>query len=372
MNRIAIPRRAVIASSIAACLVLLQGCAETSAQEAPAAAAVPEVTTVKATAAGADNELRLPARAEAGESARLFARATGILAERLVDLGDSVEKGQVLARISAPEIDQSLREAEAGLIQAKADEELARVNFERAQSLIGSGAIPKELHSEREAAYAVAKASRAAATARVAGARERQSFQVVRAPFAGVISARNVERGDRVVGDSAAAATPLFELVALDPLRVVVDVPQSAVLQVAPGLRAEVRFPELAETVEAEVVRTSRRISGTAGGMRVELRLPNADGRLPDGMVGEVVLRVPRAQAVALVPISAVMQGAGGAQVATIDADVLAHRKVVTGRNLGSTIEILKGVAPGDTVIVSPNALLQPGTRVVAKAAAGS
>ncbi len=360
-----------LAAAAILALAFTQGCQRSVAQPAAAPAAVPEVLTVLARAAGDNTELRLPARALAGESVRIYARATGFLATRSVDIGDRVEAGQVLATIAAPEIDQALREAEADLVKARADEELARVNFERAGSLIGSGAISKELFNEREGANNVGKAARSAAEARLASARERQGFKTVRAPFAGVISTRSVERGDRVVGDQSGASS-LFELIALDPLRIVVDVPQSAAMQVRPGVKAEVRFPELAgEALQAEVVRSSQSISENAGGMRVELRLPNPGERLPAGMIGEVRLDLPRVAKAALVPISAVMQGAGGARVAIVDADSnLVHRTVVTGRNLGPEIEILDGIAPGDAVIASPNALLVPGTRVTAKAAA--
>lgn len=365
--------------AIAMAGLLLQGCnasvaeqsASTPATAAPAdSATVPEVLTVAAKPAGDSVELRLPARALPGESARIYARATGFLAERRVDIGDRVEAGQVLALITAPEIDQAVREAEAGLGEARADEDLARVNFERADALIGSGAIPKEQHGERRAAYEVAKAARAAAEARLSSARERKGFQTVRAPFAGVIVARSVERGDRVVGDQSGASA-LFELAALDPLRIVVDVPQSAVLQVRPGQQAQVSFPELGdEALPAEITRSAQAISEDAGGMRVELRLPNPDYRLPAGMVGQVRLHLPRSGQAALIPISALIQDAKGARVATIGADsLLTHRAVVVGRNLGPEVEILDGVKPGDAVIANPNALLQPGTPVRARPA---
>lgn len=357
--------------------LLLQACstggAEPPASSPAAPAAVTEVLTVDAKPAGDSFELRLPARAMPGESARIYARATGFLAERRVDLGDSVEAGQVLAVITAPEIDQAVREAEAGLGEARADEELARVNFERADTLIATGAIAKETHSERRAAFDVAKAARAAAEARLSSARERKGFQTVRAPFAGVIVARSAERGDRVVGDQS-GASPLFELAALDPLRITVDVPQSAVLQVRPGQQAQVRFPELGtNALPAEITRSAQSISEGAGGMRVELRLPNPGNRLPAGMVGEVRLSLPREGQAVLIPISALIQDAQGARVAAIGPDsTLTHRPVVVGRNLGPEVEILDGVKAGEAVIANPNALLQPGAAVRARPAGAS
>jgi RND family efflux transporter MFP subunit len=360
--------RAFAALALALAVALsTAGCERTQAQEAEvAAAALPEVLTAQARAADAAFELRLPARAIASESARLYPRATGFIAERHVDLGDRVKKGQVLALITAPEIDQAVREAEAGLGQAQADLALAKVNFERAARLVLSGAISKEEHNDRDAAQAVAQAALAAAQARLQSARERQSFREVRAPFDGVIAARNVERGDRVVGDSSGAALPMFEVSVLDPLRVLIDVPQSAALQVRPGLAAQVSFPELpGAPLQAQVIRSAMRISDEAGGMRVELQLPNPDDRLPAGMQGEVRLQVPRTATAVIVPISAVVQGPSESRVALLDANsAIDLRTVRIGRNLGNEVELLDGIQPGDTVILSPNALLQHGTRV--------
>jgi RND family efflux transporter MFP subunit len=344
------------------------GCARSDA-ETIAVPTTPEVLTAEARAAETSYELRLPARAFAGETAQLYARATGLVSDRRVDLGDEVSAGQVLAVISTPEVDAAVREAQADLLHSRASEELARTNFERADVLVRSNAISREMHSDRKAARDAAGAERAAAEARLASARDRQGFQTVRAPFAGVIAARNVERGDRVVGDSAGSATPLFTLNALDPLRIVLDVPQSAALQVRPGLRAEVSFPELpGERFPAEVVRSAQTLSTDAGAMRVELRLANPGNRIPAGMVGETRLSIPRAGAVVIVPESAVIADAQGARVARLDAaSKLDYRKVTPGRNLGNEIEILDGLSAGDQVVLAPNTLLRPGTRVVAR-----
>lgn len=363
-----LPSSVARAALAAALLTVLAACSRSAAEPA-AAAAVPEVLTVQARAADAAYDLRLPARALAGESAQIYARATGFVSERRVDLGDKVEAGQVLAVISAPEADQAVREAQAVLAQARADQELAKVNYDRADVLVGSGAISREFYSDRKANHDVAVAARAAAEARLSAARERQAFQSVRAPFSGVVVARNVERGDRVVGDSA-SATPLFEINALDPLRVVVDVPQHVALQVQSGLEGEVTFPELpGEAFKAQVVRSAQAISRDTGVMRTELRLANPNGRIPAGMVGTVDLRVPRAAPAVVLPVSTVIQRAGGAQVATLRGDsTLDYRDVTLGRNLGNEIEVLSGIAASDTVVLAPNALLTAGSKVKAKA----
>jgi RND family efflux transporter MFP subunit len=253
-------------------------------------------------------------------------------------------------------------------VRARASMELARVNYDRAAALVESGAISRELYSDRSANRDAAQAALAATQARLDSARERQGFQQVRAPFAGVIAARNVDRGDRVVGD-AASATPLFELNALDPLRILVDVPQGAALQVRPGLKAEVSFPELpGQRFDAEIVRSAQSISDDAGGMRVELRLPNPDHRIPAGMVGQVSLQVPRTAPAVVVPLSAISGPAGRSRVARVGADsTLEFKPVLLGRDLGGEVEVLDGLAVGDRVVLAPNALLQAGTRVAVK-----
>jgi len=152
-------------------------------------------------------------------------------------------------------------------------------------------------------------------------------------------------------------------------LRVVVDVPQNVALQIRNGVQAEVGFAELpGQRFQAEVVRSARTLSREAGAMRTELRLPNPDSRIPAGMVGTARLRLPRPAPAVILPVSTVVQRAAGAQVATLRPDsTLAFRDVTLGRNLGNEIEVLTGIAPGDTVILAPNALLADGHKVQAK-----
>lgn len=346
----------------------LAGCGHSGGT--PAAEDVPEVALVRAKPAQGDYALVLPARAQAGQTAQVYARATGLVDTRLADLGDRVHAGQVLATIAAPEIDQAVRQAQADVAQAQADLTLANGNHERAAAMLRTELISREDYSSRLGARDAARAALEAARAQLASARERQGFGSVRAPFEGVVSARNVERGDRVVGDAAAATAPMFRVDALDPLRIAVDVPQSAALQVRPGLRAQVTFPELpGEQFDAEVARTAQRISEEAGGMRVELRLPNPDYRIPSGMVGQVRLSVPRAAPAVVLPLAAVVQDGAAAKVARVDeGGQLRYAEIALGRNLGNEIEVLSGVAAGDPVVLAPNALLKEGTRVRAQA----
>lgn len=354
-----IPVFLVIASVLAAC--------SGHAGDAPPAPAVPEVLTVQPTPAEASRMLRLPAFTQPREAARIHSRATGFVARRLVDIGDRVEAGAVLAMISSPEVDEAVSEAQAQFAKAQADETLARSNHDRARALVESGVVSKQMYEDRRANLDVAAAARAAASARLAAARERQSFQVIRAPFEGRIVARNVERGDRVSGD-AAVGQPLFELQALDPLRVVVDLPQSMALQVRPGMKADVTFPGLAgEALHAIVERASGAISTGSGSMRAELLLPNPDARIPAGMSGTAIVRVPRSAPALLLPNTAVIRQAGTSRVAVVKAERIEFRDVALGRDLGNQTEVLSGLAAGDSVVLSPNGLLESGAKVRAR-----
>ncbi|MCD9027426.1 efflux RND transporter periplasmic adaptor subunit [Luteimonas sp. BDR2-5] len=353
------------ASAGVACALLLSGCGRGQAGQPAEAADTPGVQVAEARSADAEYALTLPARVQAGESAQLFARATGQVAERRVELGDAVAAGQVLATIAAPEVEQSVREAEAALARAEAELTLARGHHARAEAMLETQLISREDYSDRLGARDAAQAQLRAAQAQLASARDRQAFLQVRAPFAGIVSERNIERGDRVVGDAAGVSEPMFRIDALDPLRVIVDIPQRVALQVRPGLRAELVFPELPqERFEAEVVRTAQRISDEAGGMRVELRLPNPGSRIPSGMVGQVRLQVPRAAPATVVPLAALVQDAGQARVARVADGVVHFTEVTVGRNLGNEVEVVGGLEAGDRVVLAPNALLADGTRV--------
>jgi RND family efflux transporter MFP subunit len=356
-------KRFACAAAVLVAALFLAACSG-RAENSPPVAATPEVLTVRPVPAEQAYVLRLPARTQPQETARIYSRATGFVERRLVDIGDEVKAGTVMAVISTPEADAAVREARALLAKAAADEVRARVNHDRARVLAKSGVVSKEMYDDRKANYEVARAARVAAAARLAAAQERQGFQQVRAPFAGRVVARNVERGDRVNGD-AAAAQPLFVIHALDPLRVEVDIPQSAALQVRMGLDAEVTFPELRDQLlHARVARTAGAISAAAGFMRVELSLPNPGGRIPAGMAGTVSLHLPRAVPALLLPNTAVVQRTEGTRVAVVEHGRIQYRNVTSGRNLGERIEIISGLTADDTVVLSPNALLLPGTRV--------
>ncbi|MGL6290338.1 MAG: efflux RND transporter periplasmic adaptor subunit, partial [Silanimonas sp.] len=287
------------------------------------------------------------------------------------DLGDAVREGQVLAVISAPEIDAALVQARAEANVARADARLAQVNRERAEAVIARGAISQETLTTRVAEHERAVAAARAADGNVARWQRTQGFQTIRAPFAGTITARHVERGDRVTGDQAGGATPLFEIARLDRLRAAIDVPPAAALQVQDGLAVALQFNELpGRTFEATITRRAGVIDPARGTMRVELELDNAEAKLPAGLVGEARVSLPAPAGASLVPTNAIALREGRATVAQLDdGDVLRFVPVTVGRNLGAQVEVLAGLAPGTRVVLAPNALLKDGDAVRVAAA---
>lgn len=352
-------------------MAMLGGC--TGQAHENAGQDMPQVRIAVASESAPQDILSLPARVAPGLQVSIHARATGLVAQRYAGLGDSVKAGQVLAVIHAPEVDQAVRQAQAQRLQAAADLKLARSKYERTKGLVGSSAISKEQHEEREGAYEVARASLAAADARLANLHEQQSFQRVRAPIAGTITARHIEQGDRTIADQGAASQPLFELSTLDPLRVLVDVPQSAAMSIAKGQRASLRLAgSMATDKQAEVVRWSRRITQSTGGMRVELSLPNASGDVSPGMTGQLQLHLKQAHRPTLVPVSTLIQDGASTQVARLSSDNRIDLQPVTlGRNLGQRVEILHGISVGDRVVINPNAMLKPDMQVSISASDG-
>jgi len=328
--------------------------------------ALPLVRVIAPEVAQPAAEFRLPARTAPVEQALVYARATGIVAERRVDIGDRVKKGEVLAVVTAPEIDQAVDRARAAVAQARAKEQVAQTNLIRSQQLVEQGFLSRQVLDDRQGSFDAARADRLAADAELRRVSEIKGFQTVRAPFAGVIAERRVDRGDRVVGDSTSAEAYMFRLVRLDELRVSVDAPQSVVMRVQAGMNAEVIFPELpGKALTARVVRSSGVIDARTGTMQVELSLPNADGRIPAGMLGEVVFKVPRTHEVLLVPNSTVIVRDGKAQVAVVEnGSKVRFVAVQVGRNTGNATEVLAGIARNALLVTNPNALLRDGDSV--------
>ncbi len=312
--------------------------------------------------------LRLPARTVAAEEAEIFSRATGIVSERRVDIGDRVKAGDVLAVIEAPEVLRRVDRAKAGVAQATARAELARTALVRAQSMSKNRVISEEVLDERESAAKTAEADLVAARADLAEVEELAGFQTIRAPFDATVAARRIDRGDHIQGDQSQSRQGMFRLVRLNELRVELDAPPSVALKLKPGQKARVEFGEKAgQKFEAVVSRSSGVIDTASGTMRVELTMANADLAIPSGLTGTAFIELAAGEAALLVPTNTVFVRDGKPHVAKVVDGRISFTPVKAGRNFGGKVELLSGVAPGDQLVVSPNALLVEGQPVVAE-----
>jgi membrane fusion protein, multidrug efflux system len=347
---------------------LTQGAqALTRAPDAAAVKPAPRKVRVVSPKAGGDRfGLTLPGRTAPIEQARLSARAAGVVSDRRGEIGDQVKAGDVLVVIDAPEVRQQLDRANAAVAQTKARLALAELSLDRADELVPKRILTEQTRDERRANMQTAKADLDAANAEVRRLQEIEKFQTIRAPFDGTIISRQVERGDRVSGDSGGAAAFFYNIARLDQLRIEIDVPQSMALKVKAGTPARMTFAEIpGRLFDAKVIRTTQLIETASSTMRAELVMSNPDLELPAGLNGQVVLDVERESACVLVPGNALVVQQGGQFVAIVDeADKISFRAVRLGRDLGTEVEICSGLATSDRVILSPNALLKPGDTV--------
>lgn len=324
------------------------------------------VRVVRPEAAAGTSTLTLAGRTAPKEQALVSSRASGVVAERKVDIGDHVKEGDVLVVIEAPEIEQELQRARASVDQMKARLELARATLGRAESLVGKGHVSEQTVDERRATKMGADADLAAALAEVKRLEEVKSFQTIRAPFEGIVVARQVERGDKVSADSGQQGGYLLRIADLADLRIEIDVPQSYSLQVVPGVEAKVAFAELPDqALKARVARSSGLVDQTSSTMRAELLMPNPGHRIPAGLSGQVTLELGTADGTVTIPTNTLITREGRQMVATVDEQDRVRLKPVTvARDLGERVVIPTGLTVNDRVIVSPNALLRAGDQV--------
>jgi RND family efflux transporter MFP subunit len=325
----------------------------------------PDVRTVIAqhpTAQPLETDLLLPATVQAARQTTLYAQTSGYLKDWLVDIGDSVKEGQLLAEIDTPQVDQQLAQAKAALGQAKANLELAQVTANRWKELIKTHSVSSQETDEKLSAEKAREADYTAAEANVAQLSDLQRFKHIVAPFDGVITARLVEIGALIsVGSSP---TELFHIAQTDRMRVMVNVPQAYMRSVTPGLGADLvareyqnrRFP-------GTVTRTAKAIDPQSRTLLVEVMTPNQDGALLPGMYAQIHFKLKNQEPAVMIPASALVVRASGPMVAVVDANSrYAYRKVLLGRDLGAQMEITSGLSMDDRVVTTPTDDLTEGT----------
>jgi RND family efflux transporter MFP subunit len=323
----------------------------------------------------------LPATTLAFAAANLYARASGYIDKRLVDIGDRVKEGQLLVSISRPELDHQIGQNEGTLaqlqhtlVQAQANLELAKVTWDRDRPLVGQGwqtqqqgTIDVQTLKAREAAVSVAQANIAAQESFLRVLRQQKAYQSVVAPFDGVITARNIDVGSLVQADTT-SGTFLFTIMQSDVIRTQVYVPQDQAFGVRPGVDAVVRVPELpGRTFPGKVTRIADALQPGTRTLLTEIDIANPDGALKPGIYCTVELHVPRDTPSLLVPAEAIIFNRDGLQVAVIEGGTAHIRKISVARDLGTQVEVNDGIKQGDTVILNPRVDLVDGSRVQAR-----
>ena len=375
---------------------------------------VPVVAATRVRRAPEQLDIMLPGTSAALVEASIFARAAGYVKQRYVDLGDRVTEGQLMAEIETPELDQQAAQARAAvaqarqqlgqqraaLLQAQAQRDLAKITWERFRNLVAKGAVARQDADTQEAGFKSAEALVAAQEANLAAGDEnvRQAqanldrlgalleFRKVKAPFAGVITARNVETGSLIspsgggqgaspqpgASNGGAGGNELFRVAQTATLRILTSVPQSSMPFITVGMPAQVSFNEYqGRRWEGKVVRMSNTMDTNSRTMLVEVHVQNRDGKLFSGMYADVHFSVYRAHPPLIIPGDAIIAGNTGLQVALLreaEGTFTVHLQAIrTGRDYGTETEILDGLEAGSLIVLGPGDDVREGVIVKAE-----
>jgi RND family efflux transporter MFP subunit len=336
--------------------------------------AAPRVEVVAPQVVSSDRALVLPGSIAPLEETVVYPRTSGYVRKWLVDMGDKVTEGQVLAEIDTPELDKELAQAraelakvQAGLVQAQASRDLSGSSLKRYEQLVPAGVASQEDLEQRQgqaqvdaAGVKVAQAVITAQQATIQRIVDMKSFAKITAPFAGTVTSRTIERGALV---TAGNGTPLFKITATDPVRVMVGVPQDVAPSVKVSAPAKVTVREFAGTAfEGTVARAAGSLDPATRTMSTEVRVPNPEGKLMVGMYAEVALTLPVPHKVLEVPATTLYSDAKGLRVAVVDAESkVRFVPIVVARDTGATIQIATGIDEGARVVKLASAELSDG-----------
>jgi RND family efflux transporter MFP subunit len=369
LKRQQIVRRTRIASLVTLVLLLLGGgrtvlvrMENAHALEATSAEQSRQyVKTAFAKRTSAGQTLALPGTLQGFAQSPVAARASGYVKRWTKDIGAKVAKGELLAEIETPEIDQQLVQAQAARDQTASSLALASSTLERWEGLRKKDVVSQQDLDERRSAVAQSKANLAAAQANVQRLRQLEDFKRVVAPFAGVITRRNVD-----VGDLIDSSRVLFNLSQTDPLRVYVSVPQAYSQLVRSGQQVVVTQGELrGQRFIGQVARTSASIDAVTRTMQMEVVLPNREGKLMPGSYVQLALPLAASQSL-VAPTNVLLFRANGTMVAVVDAQGrVTLRKVGVGRNYGADFEVLDGISETDQLVLNPPDWMADGKTVV-------
>jgi RND family efflux transporter MFP subunit len=328
--------------------------------------AVPTVAVIHPTTEVGQEDLVLPSTLQAYVDSPIYARTNGYLKKWYHDIGSRVAKGELLADIDTPEVDQQLSQARADLNTAQANANLSRITSTRYQDLIKTDGVSKQEVDNAVGDYEAKAATVKSAEANVRRLEEMESFKHVYAPFSGVITRRNIDIGTLINAGNGGAQQELFTLAQTDPIRVYVSVPEMYSPSVRVGLGAYLELAQYpGQTFQGKVVRTAEAIDPNSRTLLTEVDVPNKNDKLFPGGYAQVHLQVKVAASRVQVPVNALLFRAEGLRAVVVDAHHIAHlRQLTIGRDFGTTLEVLQGLQPNDWIVVNPPDSINDGENV--------
>ena len=327
---------------------------------------VPTVAFVYPAKEPADEELVLPGSLLAFVESPIYARTNGYLVRWYKDIGSHVEKGELLAKIDTPEVDQELNQARATRQQTLAALELARISSERWEKLRKTDSVSAQEADQQTSGYKQAQANLAAADANVRRLEQLEGFKDVYAPFTGVLTRRLVDPGALINAGDGGAGRELFDMARVDPLRVFTSVPQAYSPFIKVGEKTSITLQEMpGQKFLATVARTADSIDPNTRTLLTEVDVPNPKNQLLPGSFGEVHFKVGSNVDKVTVPVNAMLFRAQNAQLAVIGPDnKIQLRQINIGRDFGTSLEILGGVTANDRIVINPPDSLEDGQQV--------
>lgn len=356
--------------------------------------ATPTVAVAHPKKGAMQNEVVLPGNIQAFTDAPIFARASGYLKKWYADIGTRVKAGETLAEIDAPELDQQVRQAQsaleqakaavdqtaANLVQGRANAELAKVTAQRWSNLVAKGVVSKQENDQYQAQYqaaqanvdalgkgvAAARENVGAAEANLSRLRELQGYKTVKAPFDGVITARNTDIGALVNAGMGGAAQELFHIAATAKLRVYVNVPQTYSQAAVPGIPADLTLTEFpGRRFRGKLVRTADALDSGTRTLLTEVDIDNPTGELKPGAYAEVHLDIPAGAPSVIVPVGAILFRSEGVRIGVVrDGKTATLIPAVLGKDYGTEVEVVSGIRQDDWIIMNPADSLMSGATV--------
>ena len=328
------------------------------------------VAVTHPSAGPSENEIVLPGNLMAFNEASIYARTNGYLKAWYTDIGAKVTAGQVMAEIEAPDVDAQLRQSNAALAQAKANLDIANLNFDRQKDLLQKKVASQQEFDQNRTNVDAMKAAVQAAEANLQNLTVQQGFQKLIAPFAGVVTRRNTDVGALISG--AGGGQELFRVARTDILRVYVYVPQAYAAYVTGGAKAFLEFAEFpGEKFDGKVANIAGAMDPATRTLQTEIQVDNKAGRLFPGAYANAHLLLPLKKAPTVIPVNTLLFRKEGTQVAVVDGSGTVHlKKVVIGQDYGTSMEVTDGVTREESIVINPPDSLADGAKVQVQAAA--